>query len=374
LTDPTLKLELEFLNYLINKISKFHFLLQNRKFNLGQLRSEMEFCFNNILEIVSDPYKFDAFTFDKITEIDWQDEKTKKEWLLPQTAFLEKLSYKINKDFSKLLEPKNQSFAQFFAEKYQNYAMDLLKNLVVYLPWTDKVVEAASIVEMSGIYEKLEKHVDYLNEKFGIVDESDLKEYVLPELLRLKKEWASKFIVSEKESVMTVWARIEKDHRYQHLMKIIHMIQILPVSSSNVEQLFSIAKLYRNDQRNSLSESSLEGLLLLHQEFQQSKKLVITPEVIALYKQVRSQLNERKNGKKRLNPSESKDLNEEERAKPQHISKKVKKTPKNELLSGNFSENEISISDNALQGSVDPDEETGDSEERKESVLIKISN
>ena len=104
------------------------------------------------------------------------------------------------------------------------------------------------------------------------------------------------------------------------------------------------------------------------------KKLVITPEVIVLYKQVRSQLNERKNGKKRLNPSESKDLNEEERAKPQHISKKVKKTPKNELLSGNFSENEISISDNALQGSVDPDEETGDSEERKESVLIKISN
>ena len=57
-----------------------------------------------------------------------------------------------------------------------------------------------------------------------------------------------------------------KTGKYSYLIKFFYFSQILPTSSSDAEQEFSIIKLFKSKQRNSLSKEGLEGLLLIQNE------------------------------------------------------------------------------------------------------------
>ena len=313
--------------YVIQKINKLHLKLQTRSFNLGELQSELRFCFNQILEVVSNPEKFDIFSFSSMKEINWEDKSTKDEWFLAPTPFMGKLAYRINKGFGSFIHIDNHDKASYLTENLQNFTAVLLTQLIKYLPWDDEIITATNIVvELKANYHHLEKKIIYLNQKFGIVEEDELKDCVLPQLLRLKTEDMSSYIEGNQESILKFWSAINKSKKFSNLMKIINFTQILPVSSSTVEQSFSVMKLFRTDQRNSLLEESLEGLMLLYQEYNSSKKIVISKKMIDLFKKIRGDINVRKDGKKRKSPVKSKDLSEVELQQIQQVVKKTKKT------------------------------------------------
>jgi len=61
-----------------------------------------------------------------------------------------------------------------------------------------------------------------------------------------------------------------------------------------------VLKLFKTNQRNSLSIQSLEGLLLLHQKFAGSEKIQIIKKAIQLFLEMREEMNQRKSQRSQL--------------------------------------------------------------------------
>ena len=298
LQDKTLRLEIELLNNIIEKINKFNTHMQNKKFCLYQLKTEMRVCFNSILELVCKPEKFGVFDFKTLQDFDWESINIQQEWFLNNEEFLEKIAYKIHYEF-KILLNKDPDEAEKLAENYKKYIAKLLNLTLVYLPFKDKIIEAVDFVEMKDNYNILENKIIYINNVFNIISEKESMNSVFSELLRLKTsgEFFS-FFQREDDSITDVWNRISCSSKYSSISKFFKLAEILPISSVGVEQAFSIVKLFKTDQRNSLSEESLEGLLLLFQACQEQQVIEISAKTLEMYKELKENLKMRKNSRK----------------------------------------------------------------------------
>ena len=133
-----------------------------------------------------------------------------------------------------------------------------------------------------------------------VVTDDEIRLKTLPEVFRLKiKGGLESFQYRSGDKLVDIWERIRISDQYPSLSKFAKLAQILPVSSSCVEQAFSIIKLFRTDQRNRLSENSLEGLILMHQEYHDKSEITISDEMVLLCKEIKENLNNRKSDKKR---------------------------------------------------------------------------
>ena len=84
-----------------------------------------------------------------------------------------------------------------------------------------------------------------------------------------------------------MWDRLEHVEKLEVLPKIARFAESLPTSSATVEQSFSIIKLIKTDKRNRLKELSLEGLVLIGQEFRlKNPENIINERIIELSSQV----------------------------------------------------------------------------------------
>jgi len=64
---------------------------------------------------------------------------------------------------------------------------------------------------------------------------------------------------------------------------VVRFAEALPTSSATIEQSFSVIKLVKTDRRNRLQELSLEGLILIGQEFRiKSPESIINERIIEL--------------------------------------------------------------------------------------------
>ena len=308
--DTTLRLEIELLSNIIEKINKLNVLLQDEKFHISSLKSEIQLCFNNILELVCRPEKFDTLEFKYLQELDWESYDTQQEWFLSNEEFGKKLAYKITYEFGSLINDHPVIF-QEFADSYKMYFGKLLNLLIHYLPFSDPLIEAIDFIQMKDKYPILENKLIKVNNLFEISSESELKNEALPQLLRLRTtgEFFSYF-QGEDDRILDVWNRISKVNKFNSIAKFAKLSQILPVSSAGVEQAFSVVKLFKTQQRNSLSQESLEGLLLVFQAQQEKNPILFSTKVIQLYEELKEALNLRKNGQKAIK-KESKEIEEE---------------------------------------------------------------
>lgn len=72
----------------------------------------------------------------------------------------------------------------------------------------------------------------------------------------------------KREKFLDLWQKmlLEKDHLYQNLLHIVRIVLVMPVSTAQVERLFSCSKRIQGDWRLSLGNSTLEDLLLISTE------------------------------------------------------------------------------------------------------------
>jgi len=69
--------------------------------------------------------------------------------------------------------------------------------------------------------------------------------------------------------------------------KIVFFAETLPTTSAGLEQSFSQIKLLKKDSRNRLEESTLEGLVLISQEFSEAKRVQIDDKMVKLFLEVK---------------------------------------------------------------------------------------
>ena len=92
-----------------------------------------------------------------------------------------------------------------------------------------------------------------------------------------------------------MWDLLEKQKNLELLPRLVRLAQTLPTSSAPLEQSFSIIKLLKTDLRNSLTEGSLEGLILVGDEYREQEDILVTEKMLHYYYQVKKTFNETKN-------------------------------------------------------------------------------
>ena len=175
----------------------------------------------------------------------------------------------------------------------------------------------------------LEDKLTFFNRTFNVISENELKYQAFPQLLRLRDYGFDNFQKGENDSSLDIWKRIEKTGKYPSLVNFFKISQILPVSSSNVEQAFSVIKLFKTNQRNSLSNHSLEGLLLLHQKYSECEKVQLPSNVEQLYLKLKEEMNNEKSkryqSKRLYSTKQAEEQVSQEEEKKEELPQRLKK-------------------------------------------------
>ena len=295
LNNNVFHLKIILLEQTVSKINALYKKFQNNSFNIGCLKTEIKLCFESILKLVCKPEKFDT-NFEEILKIKWDDMNTHKSWFLQGEDFINNLINKIDSKYA-YLKKFDSNFIINFVSIFHNFIGKLLVLLTTYLPFRDNILDFSSFIELKDKLPVLEDKLLGFNKMFKIVSESELKNQAFSELLRLRDQGFDSFNVNPQDNILDIWRRIEKTGKYPYLVKFFYFSQILPTSSSDVEQEFSIIKLFKSEQRNSLSEEGLEGLLLIHQN-EIGARTNIPPKAISLFKELKEEMNSYKNGKR----------------------------------------------------------------------------
>jgi len=357
LNNNVFRLKIHLLNNIINKINRLYQKLQNTQFNIGCLRTEIKLCFESIFKLVCKPEKFDT-NFEEILLIQWDDAVVQSEWFLFGNEFLNALSNKFDSRFE-YLKKFSCAFQNNFVSIFHFFIGKLLSLLLVYLPYKDQIIQFSSFIELKDKLPILEDKMLALNKVFNIVSDSELKNEVFIEILRLRDQGFENFFSGPQDTSLDIWKRIEKTGKYPNLVKFFYFCQILPTSSSDVEQEFSIVKLFKTEQRNSLSPEGLEGLLLINQNKIENKNEVPL-QCLSLFKEFKEELNasknEKRNGKRKYN-----DISKEE-TRMELEGESDKNAPISQVLKMNKLNNSKEISfpeenNNKLQESIEGSEE-----------------
>ena len=88
------------------------------------------------------------------------------------------------------------------------------------------------------------------------------------------------------KNVLHMWDHIEAKEKLSILPEIVRLAESLPTSSATIEQSFSNIRLIKTDLRNRLNELSLEGLILIGQEFRSQNKFSVTETMVELCENV----------------------------------------------------------------------------------------
>ena len=93
-----LKLKLQFLFFVVNKIKKFSIKFQNQAFNLGVLSLEIEICFRSIFQLVSKPENYET-SLNVLVKFNWLNQEIRRENLMVEESFTKTLITLISPSF-----------------------------------------------------------------------------------------------------------------------------------------------------------------------------------------------------------------------------------------------------------------------------------
>ena len=134
--------------------------------------------------------------------------------------------------------------------------------------------------------------MNHFCEYFKLLAEED-KLILQEELVKLKNMRINYYIDSS-SGILHMWDRIQTNERLQLIPKIVYFAETLPTTSAGLEQSFSQVKLLKTDIRNRLQEATLEGLVLVSQEFYEKTGLDIDEKMIKLFIEVKKTFNNKK--------------------------------------------------------------------------------
>lgn len=269
------------LHFLISKINTLSIKLQDQSFPIGTLNFEIELCFRSILQIICQSSIYEM-NLENLTSLNWEDEKIQEQCFLGNEKLIDVLSMRVNSSFTSF---PTQDFEDF-SKTFKNFIGKLLNLLIKYLPFNNKILTNLSFIEFNAPYEELITNIQIFNNCFGIFDQQYLTDKIFPQVLALRTFGFNKYKTSSKESPFLIWNNISKSQKYPDLCKIARFALTLPTSSSNIEQAFSLIKLYRTSQRNRLKDETLEGLTLMKEEYKNLDKIVISSKVINRYNEL----------------------------------------------------------------------------------------
>lgn len=266
LKDPIFKCEILLLNFILNKVNALNVKLQDQNFKIGSLKTEMKLCFESIFELVCEAEKFHETPFSELLKIEWGSSQVREEWFLKEKDFIKKLSFKIHGNFETLTNLETDKKTKWISN-YQNYISQLLAKFIKKMPFENEMLGIVDFLELKDKYVTLEQKLAKFNDMFQVVEKEELRNEVFSQLLRLRDTGFDFYCQNSMETSRNIWATIEKSKKYPALIKFAKLAQILPTSSADIEQAFSIIKLFKTEQRNSLSAESLEGCLLINQKY-----------------------------------------------------------------------------------------------------------
>jgi len=169
-----------------------------------------------------------------------------------------------------------------------NFVGKLLNLLKDYLPFEDKLVDILDFVSLKDPISVFKKKLLYFCDFFNLLTEED-KPVLQEELIKLKSAKIS-FYQDSSSSILHMWDRIKLKEKLNLIAKIVYYTESLPTTSAGLEQSFSQVKLMKTDLRNRLGEETLEGLMLISQEFGEKAGLEINEKVIELFIDVKKNL------------------------------------------------------------------------------------
>jgi len=139
----------------------------------------------------------------------------------------------------------------------------------------------------------LKKKILLFNEIFQIIPLDSINQ-LSHEIHQLTQQDLFTLRKKAKKSSLYLWNLIQETcEDYKLLDKIFRTAHALPTSSAPIEQTFSTLKLIRDENRTSLLEETCEGLIIIHEKYQ-NEEIKISNLMMEKFNQIREELIGRK--------------------------------------------------------------------------------
>jgi len=233
------------------------------------------------LQLVLQPSQLEQVLGDYLVN-DWEDMDLQEKMFLNSEDFINNLISDISSKFNIIYE-QHEEIQEGFVDMFKGFIGKILNLLAIYLPYEEKLVDTFDFVDLKDsliIFKtKLKEFCDY----FNLLTEED-KPLLQEELIKLKSIKIN-YYRDNSHSTLHMWDLLKAQENLVLIPKIIHFAETLPTTSAGIEQSFSQIKIFKTDLRNRLNEESLEGLILISQEFVQSGRISIDERMMQLFKQ-----------------------------------------------------------------------------------------
>jgi len=320
---------------IIGKINEANVLFQKQTLEIQSLK-------NIINQLIKDFAKL-LLSFREIPNIkdfknpEWQKVGEQTDKFQSTSEFMITLSLDLDYKL-KGLETYDDENKKKFAQIFQPFLAKIFKELIFYLPFADKLIDALDFVTIDMELPELKEKIITFNEYFDIVSPSQIVE-LSKEISSLTEENLIVLRKNSQQSSLKLWdliltlnEREDGSNKYKLLSKIFKFAHSLPISSASVEQSFSTLKWLRNNLRSNLNEQTFQSLIMLQQDFHQMENF-ISDEMLEKFHQIHKQLIIRKNQNKKTEvtiniPLQDKPPQEEEKTIDVQVNKRKKSTRK----------------------------------------------
>ena len=296
LNDEVFYLQINFLSYVVNVINKYNKRFQDQQMDICGLKNNLNECYNSILDLLTNS-KATLMGKTELLKLDWEDTATQEELFFISEEFISNINDELGSKYG-ALKQKDVKIQEEFTSIFYKFIRKILNLLGEYLPLDNSLIDIFDFVELKDNFMVLKEKIKQFNKKFNIIGEENMTK-LKEELIKLKNT-KIEFYRNSTNSLLHMWDRLEKEENLVFLPKIMKVAQTLPTSSATIEQSFSVIKLLKTSLRNKLSQSSLEGLVFVGQEFREKNDFTISNEMVELYKDVKKAFNDQKGGLKKL--------------------------------------------------------------------------
>jgi len=270
------------------------------------LKNNISECYNSILDIILNS-NASVLEKKKLIELDWEESKIQEEMFMSHEQFIDNIIEELGEKY-RVLNQQDISVRTEFVSIFYLFIGKILNLMREYLPLKDPLIDILDFVELKDEFPVLKSKIKTFNNKFNIIKEEE-KENLKSELVKLK-DIKVEYYRNNSTSLLHMWDCIEKEEKLELLSKITKVAQTLPTSSASIEQSFSTLKLVKTPLRNKLSQSSLEGIAFVSQEFREKNDIDISQKIIEAYQEVKRVFNSQKSGVKSVQNRGEKESNQ----------------------------------------------------------------
>ena len=291
------------LSKIIEKLNEINKIFQSQTLPFDTIKAQIKLLWKSISRLFLNEKKLISEETDSVS-LDWKSKTIQKKYFLPKIDFFKSLPANVDQALNYLnTSVITESKRTEFYEEFTGFLANILQYSKKYLPYQDAIVDASDFLTCDEY--KIGKPLDLvligkiavINSHLNIIPKEDIPS-LNAEIINITTMGnLSALVQSSNGDSLDLWDRILTRFRKEqipNLSKIWLAMHALPTSSADVEQGFSTMKMVKTDLRNRLKEETLEAILILNQ----NKDAPVTQEMIDIYKNVISELSNRKRGKK----------------------------------------------------------------------------